>query len=149
MIGRYCFSFDRETFAGDFESRRAALETSFARARHMPDTPGTVYIGQRAPIDPGASGHAEPVIDRMRRLVFEAVGEPGSDYLARVGEHEQAELDDALAKAIRQWLTAHDLLPHSARVTAISEHSLPTSPSSSRGIQGREVNEIGSVDYAG
>src|SRR5690242_15351172 len=113
MIGRYCFSFDRESFSGDFESRRAALEASFARAAEMHDTPGTVFIGQRAPIDPGIYGHAEEVIDRMRRVVFEAIGEPGADYLARVGEHEQAELDDALAKTLRQWLSKHNLLPQS------------------------------------
>jgi len=57
MIGKYAFSFDRETFRGTFNSRQEALKAALEAAAHEADSPATVYVACRAPLDPHAQVH--------------------------------------------------------------------------------------------
>src|SRR4029078_972485 len=90
MIGKYAFSFDRETFRGTFNSRQEALKAALEAGAHEADSPATVYVACRAPLDPHAQGHAETLIQRMRRAVRADVGPEGEAFLKLVSDQELA-----------------------------------------------------------
>jgi hypothetical protein len=147
MIGKYAFSFDRETFRGAYHSRPEALKAALEAASHETDPPATVYVACRAPLDPHAHGHAESLIQRMRRAVRSDVGPEAEAFLKSVSDQELADLDHEIERTIRCWLAKHELLLPSGKLAAISEHPVPT-PShagSSHGNGELEVQQIGEV----
>ena len=145
MIGKYAFSFDRETFRGTFNSRQEALKAALEAAAHEADSPATVYVACRAPLDPHAQGHAETLIQRMRRAVRADVGPEGEAFLKLVSDQELADLDHEIYRTIRAWLSKHELLLPSGKLAAISEHPVPTQTYSGIGSANGEleVHEIG------
>jgi hypothetical protein len=148
MIGKYAFSFDRESFRGSYNSRKEAVTAALEAARNVEgDPPASVYIACRAPLDPHASGHAEDLIERMRQAVRDdAEAEAADAFLNYVTDQELADLDDAVERAIRGWLAKHDLLTASGRLSAISEHPVPVVAGVARGDSSyREVGEIGEI----
>jgi len=149
MIGKYAFSFDRETFKGAYNSRKEALTAALEAAKRVEtDPPGSVYIACRAPLDPHASGHAEVLVDRMRQAVRDDVvdAETADAFLNYVSDQELADLDDSIERAIRAWLAKHELLVPSGRLSAISEHPVPVVAGVARGDNSyREVGEIGEI----
>ena len=137
LIMPYAYSFNRDTFQGEFATREQAIEAGLkAAAARVSAPPTAVYVGKRVPTDPQADGHAEEVVKSMRQRMLDRAGD--SAYLAAAHEHALADLDAALARAIGEWLTRNDFGP-AAKVKSISEHPLPLShehgPSSSDEVQ--------------
>ena len=150
---KFAYSYDRETFNGQHDTRQDALKTGLAKAPEQDTPPETVYVGKRVPVDPGSSGLAEMVLGAMRRRVRETTGDnSAADSLVRVNEHQLAELDDELDRVIRAWLSKHELTPTQSKVIAISEHPVPqpamkaAAAASSKNGSG-EVNDLGESDY--
>src|SRR5947207_7663371 len=98
--GRYVYSFDRESFFGSFPTRDAAYQAAVAKASGMENTPTEIFVGERIQGDPQASGHAANVLRAMKDRARAAAGEQAYVYLRGVSEQEEADLDDALERAI-------------------------------------------------
>jgi hypothetical protein len=109
-----------KTFRGTFNSRQEALKAALEAAAHEADSPATVYVACRAPLDPHAQGHAETLIQRMRRAVRADVGPEGEAFLKLVSDQELADLDHEIYRTIRAWLSKHELLLPSGKLAAIS-----------------------------
>jgi hypothetical protein len=146
MSARYAYSLDRITFVGEFQSRTAALQAALSAAQQLPDPPTEVYVGLKVLGDPQTTGHAQSTLrimsDRARTATDSA-----SQYLRKVAEQAEAELDELLSKTLTNWLTKHNLLPTFFNIESISEHSIRipaqvTSPSSDN-----EVTEIGTSEF--
>lgn len=140
MRGTYAFSLNGENYAGAHETRQGALAAALELARKAADAPATVYVGQRVTADPQAAGHADRLIDAMRER---AAAEGNSPYLARVTEHDAADLDTAIEAAILGWLKQHQFMPTRFNVDAISEHTVPMPVGSGLRGDGSEVHELG------
>jgi hypothetical protein len=123
LLKPYAYSFDRETFRGDFPTREQALEAGLRAAAGRSGMVEAVYVGRRVPVDAQVDHHAEDVVRSMRRRMQSRSGDGA--YLAGANEHVLADLDAALARTIAGWLAKHGLTP-AARVSSISEHPLPS-----------------------
>ncbi len=147
MVGKFTYSFDRETFRGAHDTRQDALKKALDKLPELDISPEAVYVGKRVPIDPGSSGLAEMIIGAMRRRVRDETGDTSSQYLMRVNEHLLAELDDEIDRVIRAWLAKHELMPAHSKIIAISEHPIPQ-PSMTRAAgSSDEVGELGETEY--
>ena len=143
MVGKFSYSYDRETFRGIYDTRQDALKNGIAKLPEQQSTPEAIYVGKRVPIDCGTSGLAEMILGTMRRKVRNEVGDAGAQPLLKVNEHQLAELDDAIDRVIRDWMTKHELIPAQSKVIAISEHPVPQ-PMMTRPSNGTpEVHELG------
>jgi hypothetical protein len=147
----YAYSFDRETFTGAFATRDEAYRAAVARASGMEDTPAEIFVGERVPADPQASGHATELIKAMARRARAAAGEGADEYLRRVNDQQEAELDEAVECTILDWLTRHEMMPTFADVRAISEHPMPalTGAPEAGLVKSRsdEVSDLGTTEY--
>jgi len=144
---RYVYSFDRETFCGPFETRDAAYRAAVARTGEMENPPTEIFVGQMIPGDAQASDHACEVTEHMRQRARAAVGERADDYLKRITDQEEAELDTAIRAAIVGWLEKHDRTPKFFDVKGISEYPVPAPQlHASRNVD-MEVSEIGESEY--
>lgn len=123
MSGHYAYSFDREQYHGVFETRELATQAGAARAVTLPEPPGTVYVAQMVGADPHCEGHAESLVQAMRRRVRQETSD--QDFLRRVDEHQLASLDEAVARVLRDWLAGNGLAPAAMTPQRISEHALP------------------------
>ncbi|MGC4031825.1 MAG: hypothetical protein QM754_08865 [Tepidisphaeraceae bacterium] len=123
MHGLFAYSFDRETFHGNFATREAALAAAGQALRQRQDMPEGIFVGQWAMPDPQTDGHADPVLDAMRSRFQSATGE--SNYLSRVSEHDAADLDAALQRVIGDWLSKTGHAPRPTKVRAVSHHPVP------------------------
>lgn len=143
----FAYSFDRETFHGNYETRQEALRQALGRLRESDESAEMIYVGKRVPVDPGSSGLAELILGAMRRRVRDQTGDAASQYLLRVDEHALAELDSEIDRIVRAWLAKHQLQPTHTRIVAISEHPVPT-PRMLRSDNGEsEVTELGETEY--
>ena len=127
VVGRYVYSFDRETFTGSFPTRDAAYQAAVAKASGMENTPTEIFVGERIQADPQAAGHARAVFKEMirRSRASAGAGEQAYSYLRNVTEQEEADLDASIERTITEWLTRHERLPTSFRVKGISEYPVP------------------------
>jgi len=125
MDGCFSYSFDRETFHGNSDTRQDALKNALEKLNELSDSPEMIYVGKRVPIDPGASGLSELVISAMRRRVHDEIGGNEREYLMRINEHQLADLDENLSRIITGWLERYKLAPSHVKITAISEHPVP------------------------
>jgi hypothetical protein len=143
MVGKFSYSYDRETFRGLFDTRQDALKNGITNAFQQQSTPEAIYVGKRVPVDCGTSGLAEMILGTMRRKVRDELGDSGAQPLLRVNEHQLAELDDAIDKVIREWMSKHDLVPAQSKVMAISEHPVPQPAMTHKGNGTPEVSDLG------
>jgi hypothetical protein len=136
----FSYSFDRESFQGEFDTREQAVEAGIKAAEKMSGMIEAVYVGKRRPVDAQADLHAEAVVEAMRVRMESRAGD--STYLAQVNEHVLADLDASLEHAIVEWLARHGLAP-APRFTGISEHPLPLVAIHAPSGPGDEVSFIG------
>lgn len=122
---RFAYSLTGDEFLGEFATRQLAMEAAFAAARALPDPPACVYVAQRVVGNPQTDGHALDVISEMRRRAFSQSGDLADGYLAHVGEAQEADLDQQINRALREWLTRHNLGPGWFHARGISEHPVP------------------------
>ena len=118
----YAYSFDRETFRGRFETRRDAVAAARDALPLWPAAAEAIYVGRR--IDPAlhVHGYADLVLAEMRARALDN-GDAPVDHDGLPADARR-DLDAVLARALRDWLTAHDLVGDS-RIEEISEHALP------------------------
>lgn len=140
QVNRFAYSFDRETFHGDFATRELAVQVGFKAAEELGGAVEAIYVGKKQPVDPMADHHAETVVRAMRRRMLEKTGE--ANYLATANEHLLADLDAAIEAAVVDWLTRHNLKP-APKLAALSEHPLPTVPASHAESRRDEVKLLG------
>ncbi len=101
MLGRYAYSFDRETFTGQIRNaHRAAAGRHLPEPGNCPISPTEIYVGLNISGDPQASGHAQPVLQRMSDRA-RAASDNAPRYLQGTGEQAEAELDAALEQTIQ------------------------------------------------
>lgn len=122
MFKPFAFSFDRETFRGEFATREEAAEAGQAEALKQMSVVEAVYVGKRVPTNPQADMHADDVVKSMKRRMLSKTGDAG--YLAGANEHILADLDAGIEHAIVDWLRRHQLQP-ADKFSSISEHPLP------------------------
>jgi hypothetical protein len=122
---RFAFSFDRERFDGNLDTRQDALKTALQKVPTLDSSPEAVFVGKRVPMDPGSSGLAEMILGAMRRRLREQAGEAANGYLMRVNEHQ----------------------PTQSKIVAISEHPVPQPSMQTSSRNGNEVSELGETQY--
>jgi hypothetical protein len=146
MVGKFAYSFDRETFHGNEPTRQHALGVAERKLKGLEFTPEAIFVGKRVPTELGTSGLAETVIATMRRRMSENGADPAVRDRLKVNEHLLAELDDELNRVIKAWMAKHDLIPGDSKVIAISEHPLPQ-PSMTRHVKvAAEVSDLGTTE---
>ena len=136
----YAYSFDRESFVGDFPDRAAALEAAKSdlidsvRAGRTGATNSTtdspteaIYVARRVPAVLHARGHAKVVAAALRDAFAETTARDGS-RLRRPTEEDLAALDEKLADAVATWLRDRDLVQQEQTVEAIAEHPVDLKP---------------------
>jgi hypothetical protein len=136
----FSYSFDRETFQGEFDTREQAVDAGIKAAEQLSGSIEAVFVGKRRPVDAQADRHADAVVDAMRTRMESRSGD--SSYLAGVNEHILADLDASIEHAIVDWLARHRLAP-AARFTAVSEHPMPLVAVHAPNTPGDEVSFIG------
>lgn len=122
MFKPFAYSFDRETFRGEFATREEAAIAGQAEALKFMAVVEAVYVGKRVPTNPQADMHADDVVRAMKRRMLTKTGD--ASYLAAANEHVVADLDASLEHAIIDWLKRHQLQP-ADKFGSISEHPLP------------------------
>jgi hypothetical protein len=144
MVGKFSYSYDRETFRGIHDTRQDALKEGLVTLAEQQDRPEVIFVGKRVPVDAGTSGLAEMILGAMRRRLRDAAGDGATQPLIRINEHQLAELDDAIDRVLRDWLAKYELTPTQSKVIAISEHPVPQ-PTMTRanGNGTPEVTELG------
>jgi hypothetical protein len=150
MNPTFVYSFDRETWTGEFASRQLAAAEGIRRARQHPDSISSIFVGQKIIPSPRAYGCARQVIDDMARRVRDDNGDLADDFLRGVTEQQVMDLDGALEKAVVAWLERHDLVPRFYRVESISEHPVPiaTFQIDNSSDDDEEVVAMGNPDYS-
>jgi hypothetical protein len=121
-IGKFAYSFDRESFRGNFNTRQQAIDAGLTAAQDLGNPPEAIYVGARQAIDPGSSDHAETIIEKMRRRTFERYGDKSADFLAHVNEQQLADLDHSVQQTIATWLVQQNLTPAFERIGSVTEH---------------------------
>lgn len=122
MFKPFAFSFDRETFRGEFATREEAAVAGQTEALKFMAVVEAVYVGKRVPTNPQADMHGDEVVKSMKRRMLTKTGD--ASYLAAANEHVVADLDAGIEHAIIDWLKRHELQP-ADKFTSISEHPLP------------------------
>jgi hypothetical protein len=144
---RFAYSFDREHFEGDLNTRQEALKTALNEVPRQDRLPEAIFVGKRVPIDAGSSGLAEMILAAMRRRVREQTDGTAGNFLMRVNEHQLAELDTEIDRVVHAWLEKNDLKPTQSRIVAISEHPVPQPAMKPAERNGDEVGEIGQTTF--
>ena len=140
MIGKFAFSFDRETFTGTFDTRQQAFDAANKIVASRIDHPPAIFVGQWAEPDAQSDDHAEAIVERMT-LRWRSSGAEGK-FLDTVNEHQLAELDYDIDRVVRNWLAKQNLTPRPTRVQAVSEHAVPSIHHVSQSNE-RETSVIG------
>jgi hypothetical protein len=141
MIGKFAFSFDRETFNGQYDTRQHALDAALVALRDRVDRPEGIFIGQWAQPNLQADHHADDLIDAMRTRWQSAGNE--NPFLADVTEQQAADLDHEIEKTIVAWIAKHRLTPPAVKVRAVSEHPVPNVRHVADDGNARETSLIG------
>lgn len=123
MTPKFAYSFDRDTYTGQFSTRQQALDAALVALRDRSDLPEGIFVAQWIEPDAQAGEHAEQVIECMRDR-WRASPEQG-EYLEHVTDQQIADLDFEIDRTIRAWLTKHGLTPRPSKVRAVSEHPVP------------------------
>lgn len=101
----YSYSYDEETYHGNFGSIDEAMKAAFDREVRTADAgelrPG-VHIGETEPCDPVTYLDAEAFIDWAQQQMCDELGEQSEDFLADVSPQQKWELDEFLASWIRR-----------------------------------------------
>ena len=149
MSATYCYSFDRETFTGSYESRQEAFKAAVMKAAETDPSITSLYIGERVAGDPQACGHARAVVEAMRQRARRVGGDDADAYMAQVTPQQLQDLDGAIEQVILRWQQLHQLKPSFSKITAVSEHPMPmvSGVAASNG-DSSEVGELGDSDYS-
>lgn len=103
----YSWSYDEETYHGQFGSIDEAMKGAFAGDRHLDDDgnsrPG-VHIGENEPFQPASYLGAEAFIEWAQQQMYDELGEQSEDFLGSVTDEQQQELVNFLA----DWLGRAD-----------------------------------------
>lgn len=107
----YSWSYDEETYHGQFGSIDEAMQAAFAGDKHLDDDgngrPG-VHVGENEPFHPANHLGAEAFIDWAQQQIFEELGEQSEDFLADAPPDQKLELDEFLAS----WIGRADAGSH-------------------------------------
>jgi hypothetical protein len=152
-MSSFAYSFDRQSFIGAYETRQAAYVAGVRRAMEFPTSIEAVFVGERVPADPQVCGHAAGIIREMRRRAIGQSGDAAGGYLRRVHEHQEADLDEAVAQAVLAWLARHELTPGFFRVQRVTEMPMPLGvaaggTASDKTTEEPEVQELGDAGYS-
>jgi hypothetical protein len=143
--GSFAYSFDRETYRGEFPTRLEAFNAAKAALADGHEMPEAIYVGRRVVVDAQAAGHATEVLRAMRRRMADKTGD--TEYLRRVNDQQHADLDAALEKTVNEWLVRQQLVPTRAVIEHISEHPVPTAMGTTRTGSARDVQILGPEGY--
>ena len=115
----YAYSFDRETFRGEFDDRTAAVAAAERALPTWPAAAEAIYVGRLVRPQLPVADLGDVVLSELADRRADS-GQPpvAADADAR------DELDARLAALVRAWLDDHGLAG-TARVEEISEHALP------------------------
>lgn len=117
----YSWSFDEETYHGQFGSIDEAMQAAFDREVRTADAgelrPG-VHIGENEPFSPASHLDAEAFIDWAQQQMHDELGEQSEDFLGSVTDEQQQELVNFLA----DWLGRADAGSHYWKIVNSSFH---------------------------
>src|SRR5437016_3993490 len=122
---QYAYSLNGENWMGAFGTRDAALAAAFQKCSGAADPPGTVFVGELSGGEAFANQLGQVLVTEMRSRARSRGGEGAGRYLRDVTASQLDELGGQVEKTVMRWLQAHELLPQSFKVAAISEHMVP------------------------
>lgn len=105
----YAYSFDRETWQGDFNSREEAMQTAISDENTKEYL--AVYTGIAKLYTPALK--SETVLDILKIEADEIAGIAAADWLKLedISEEACSELEKTLTAAVMKWLEKHSLKP--------------------------------------
>lgn len=105
----YAYSFDRETWQGDFNSREEAMQTAISDENTKEYL--AVYTGVAKLYTPALK--SETVLDILKIEADEIAGIAAADWLKLedISEEACSELEKTLTAAVMKWLEKHSLKP--------------------------------------
>lgn len=105
----YAYSFDRETWQGDFNSREEAMQTAISDENTKKYL--AVYTGIAKLYTPALK--SETVLDILKIKADEIAGIAAADWLKLedISEEACSELEKTLTAAVMKWLEKHSLKP--------------------------------------
>ena len=105
----YAYSFDRETWQGDFNSREEAMQAAISDENTKEYL--AVYTGIAKLYTPALK--SETVLDILKIEADEIAGIAAADWLKLedISEEACSELEKTLTAAVMKWLEKHSLKP--------------------------------------
>lgn len=105
----YAYSFDRETWQGDFNSREEAMQAAISDENTKKYL--AVYTGIAKLYTPALK--SETVLDILKIKADEIAGIAAADWLKleNISEEACSELEKTLTAAVMKWLEKHSLKP--------------------------------------
>lgn len=105
----YAYSFDRETWQGDFNSREEAMQAAISDENTKEYL--AVYTGIAKLYTPALK--SETVLDILKIEADEIAGIAAADWLKLedISEEACSELEKTLTAAVMKWLDKHGLKP--------------------------------------
>jgi hypothetical protein len=118
----YSWSFDEETYHGEFGSIDGAIEAAFAHDKRASANPSDwrqgVHIGESEPFYPASHLDADAFIDWAQTQMYDELGEASEDFLGSVTDLQQQELVNFLA----DWLGRADAGSHYWKIVNSNFH---------------------------
>jgi hypothetical protein len=159
---QYSYSLNGENWMGAFATRDAALAAAIQKCSGAADPPGTVFVGEVASGEMFATQLGQVLVEEMRSRARNRGGEGAGRYLRDVTSAQLKELDGQIETVLVEWVQAHQLMPETFKVEAISEHLVPmphrgladraerSGGSGGNGrMIGKEVQDLGVGDFPG
>lgn len=105
----YAYSFDRETWQGDFNSREEAMQAAMNDEHNKGCL--VVYTGIAKLYMPALK--SETVLDILKIEADEIAGIAAADWLKLedISEEARSEIEKTLTAAVMKWLEKHSLKP--------------------------------------
>lgn len=108
-MSTFAYSTDEETYRGGEGDRATAL--AVAIEEEGIEVGRTVWTGEVIKQQAGAFFGGRDTVEYMQERAYDEAGEFAEDWLADVTKEQEAELHDAIVKAINEWADKHGLHP--------------------------------------
>jgi hypothetical protein len=108
-MSTFAHSTDEETYRGGECDRSTAL--AVAIEEEGIEVGRTVWTGEVINQQAGEFFGGRDTVGYMQELAYDEAGEFAEDWLADVTKEQEAELHDAIVKAINEWADKHGLHP--------------------------------------
>lgn len=121
MEGKWCYSFNGESFEGNFETRQEAIVEALTMHDEDERDEKSFFIGQTKSVN--TSVDVCWLLDTLSEQAYEQAGEYAEGYLDDVKSEHFAVLEERMNEVLSHWMEEYKYSPHFWTVTNIQEIS--------------------------